>query len=219
MATLVSDALTTVAEVETLLGLSSGADTDRITNAINHATKRILAYIDRKIASTAYTEYYDGTNTSILVLNNWPLIGNPTTVNVDNDRDFTSATDLTVDDDYLVENLPTAENPGVLRRLRPLGVTQQPIWPKGYQNIKVVYTAGYASTPTLLQSTCTEFAAFLYSKRGSRGNLRYSLGGVLVDEDVRDPSGIPVAFRGDLDAFRRPDMDDQFDNFEVPTLL
>ena len=217
MSILVADALTTVAEVETFLGLSSGADTARITNAINHATKRILNYIDRTIASTARTEYYDGTDTPILVLRHYPIIGNPTTVNVDGNRDFAAADDLTVDDDYLVE-----ADEGILRLVGQAGAGipgDETVWPRGYQNIKVVYTAGYASTPEGLLQVATEFAAYYYDKRGTRGNTRYSLGSVMVDEDINHPSGIPSAFRGDLDAYVRPDLDDQFDSLDVPALL
>lgn len=214
MASLVADALTTVAEVETLVGLSSGADTTKITNSINHATKRILTYIDRTIVSTARTEFYDGTGTPILVLRHYPIIGNPALVNIDSGRDFLSATDLTVDDDYLVDSDDDADNPAILRRL-----SRFTFWPRGYQNIKVTYTAGFASTPQLLENTATAFAAYLYGKGPTRGNIRTNLGGVLIDEDIRHPSGIPQAFRGDLDPFVRSEFDDQFDNWDVPDLL
>lgn len=217
MSSLVSYALTTVAEVETLLGLSSGADTARITNAINHATERILKYIDRTIVSTARTEYYDGTDTSILMLRHYPIIGNPTTVNVDGNRDFLAADNLVVDTDYLVK-----ADEGELTLIGAAGSGipgDETVWPRGHQNIKVVYTAGYASTPEALIRVATELAAFYYNKRGTRGNVRYSLGSVMVEEDLKHPSGIPAAFRGDLDPYVRPDLDDQFDSNDLPALL
>lgn len=199
-----TNALCSQQDLKDFLRLSGTTNDTQLDDAINRATEVILAYIDRTILSTAYTEYHDGNDTPVLNLRNYPLIGNPTTVNVDGQRNFAAATawltgqSSPADDDYVVES---AE--GILRCLGDA------IWVRGTQNIKVVYTAGYATTPEALKRVGIEFAAYLYRGAGVRGIRQRAEGGLFV---IMEDKAIPTAFRETLDVWRRvdPPVDDFF---------
>jgi len=210
MATLESDALCTLAELKEVLNISGSSYDTRLTLAINMATRNILGYLDRTIASTAYTEEYDGTGTPMLMLKNYPIIGDPTTVNIDAARSFAASGDLTVDEDYLVN-----ANEGMLRKI---GTDEDSdsydAWPKGRLNIKVAYTAGYATIPVELNLACRLYAAYMYKKMGTQGNKSYTIGQLSVVEDDH-PSGIPNAFRCMVDRYRRTEADELFDEISV----
>lgn len=214
MATLASDALCTLAELKEVLVITGTTYDTRLTLAINTATRRILSYIDRTIASTVYTEDYDGNGTPMLMLKNFPLIGNPTTVHVDAKRTFGSDSLLTIEDDYLVN--------GAEGFLRMVGTQSNAlttaIWSRGQLNIRVVYTAGYATIPEEINLTCRLYAAYLYKKMGSQGNISYSIGQISVVED-NHPSGIPNAFRCMIEHYRRTEADEIYDELGVSEFL
>ena len=205
-----ADVLCSLTNLKTILTISGTGEDGRLEDALHHATNMILTYIDRTIVQTSYTEYRDGTGTPFLNLHHYPLIGNPTTVNVDNDRDFPASLNLDVDDDYLVES---AE--GILRIvMSPIFGLGQAIWPLGVQNVKVVYSAGYATVPRDLERICGEFAAFLYKERGGqRANLTTSVGGIKTQYSQE---AIPKVFQLALDPWRRQDT--EFDFLEAMVL-
>jgi len=121
--------LTTIAAVKDITG-AAAAD-DAITQTlITAASYWANKYTSRILAQQTFTEYYDGDDSNILFLKNYP-IDSVTTVHQDSDRAF-AASSLIAATDYFTY----ADN----RNLISDGVS----WEKGIQTIKVVYVAGYA---------------------------------------------------------------------------
>jgi hypothetical protein len=158
MATLLSYALTSVADVKETLGISSGDSTQNnlITRKINQATEIIEGYCQRRFKEQALiTEYHEGSRTDELVLLQRPVTdATPFVLSARdtalNDNDFN-----TVDaNQYFVD-----ANAGIVRAVS----TFYGHWDRW----KVVYSAGYATIPSDLAEAAVTLAAYLVSNGGS----------------------------------------------------
>lgn len=149
MATLLSYALTDVADVKESLGLASSDTTkdNLITRNINKATRSIENYCGRRFLLTSYTnEEYAATNTDQLVLRQRPV---------------TSLTSLDIRDAGLnIDNWETIDsqlyfydaNAGVL----DLDFNARGRW----NRYRVTYSAGYTTIPEDLAEACANLAAY-----------------------------------------------------------
>lgn len=152
MASLLSYALTTKADVKESLGISSGVTTydNLIIRKINQATRAIEAYCGRRFAATTYTDVeYHATLIDAVVLRQRPII------------EFTSFSirDTTINDDdwetiesdlYFVD-----KNAGILNLLFNA---------KGHwYRYKVSYEAGYLTIPEDLAEACVSLACFYFN--------------------------------------------------------
>lgn len=58
-------------------------------------------------------------------------------------------------------------------------------FPRGYQQYRVIYQAGFPTVPTPIQQACAELAAAVYQARGQNANLQSeSLGGYSYTRDI-----------------------------------
>ncbi len=151
--------LTNAANVKEYLGLSGSDDDTFIGNLIDRASEGIENYCRRKFTSTQHTEYYDGRGEPRLVLNQRPIIS-VTSVHDDLDRAFgggaliDSSDYITRDDEGVIEYLSSASTfPGT-----------GACFYDGQLNVKVVYTAGYATIPTDVEQACIMLCALLYTR-------------------------------------------------------
>lgn len=203
-------ALTALATLKTLLTIGGTGEDTRLNQVVDAANDIISRWCDRTFESTSYTEDLDGTGTPVLPLRHYPIIGNPTSVNVDGNRDFIAATLLTIDDDYVIDEDGVT---GILRTVA--GVSSwglaEPVWPRGTKNVRVVYTAGYATIPDGLVHIATQYAAFLYRNRGTMGPMAVNVGGVSVRWDSLSPGVtvdmLPDVFKNALSVWRRMDIE------------
>jgi len=152
MATILSYALTTLADVKETLGLDAGntSKDNLIIRMINRATEEIEGYCNsRRFAETTYNnEEYDGTSTNQLILKNRPVTSTTTFVlqqrqTTENDDDWE-----TVDTELYF----TDDNAGVVDSL----FTFQRNW----NRYRVTYSAGYSTIPSDLAEACATLAAF-----------------------------------------------------------
>lgn len=149
MATLLSYALTTKADVKESLGIAS-SDTSKdnlIIRKINQATRAIENYCGRRFLLTTYTdEAYNGTYTDQIILKNRPVVGTPSLSVRDtnlNEDDFD-----TVDANIVF----TDASAGILNLdFRAVG---------RWSAYKVTYQAGYATIPEDLAEACASLACF-----------------------------------------------------------
>lgn len=149
MATLLDYALTSVADVKELLGIDSGdsSKNNLIIRRINQATEMIERYTGRRFKSSNYTEYYDGSYTDVLVLNQRPV----TEISVLSARDTAlNDDDFSVIDtsDYFINS-----NAGVIEAISGFY--------GGWDRWKVEYTAGYTNIPADIQEAAASLAAYL----------------------------------------------------------
>lgn len=148
------NALCTLDDVKNYYGMeTSSVEIDAlIESLIDRVSKQFEMFCDRVFVSTNYIQYYDGNKTSYLFVDQYPI----TTVSgVWDDTDWVwgsdtqiSGTDYRVaDDNHIVFNAT--------------------ILTKGDQNVKVAYTAGYATIPYDLVQACVEEVLVKYKRRSN----------------------------------------------------
>lgn len=159
MATLLSYALCSVADVTSTPGFPSGIDNDYVIRKINQATEMIERFTGRRFKETTYTdEEYDATNSNQLILKQRPI---------------TSSVSLGIRDSSLNENdweTVDAEryfsdnNAGLLELSFNAGGS--------WNRYRVTYTAGYSTIPADLAEAAATLAAFLVSNPTGGTNVR-----------------------------------------------
>lgn len=211
--TLSDKALTTVALVESELGLSSGADS-RIEGWIEDASEMIADYLGRVLEKATVTETHAGDGSSFLVLRRPPL-ASITSVSYD-----TAALDT---DDYEIHDAESGEvrfaqalaNTGALLE----GVNRNLDPATGERLYSVVYVGGYVTAgqsagsgvytgatvtvPRAIRRACIETVTYLRAKAGRDVTVRSeSMTGYSVSFGDVDTSGLPVSVCRVLDGFR-----------------
>ena len=163
----------------TLAKLYLGVDTsdtssdDIITQSVNAASVYCNNYTRRELKSREHTEYYSGDGSSTLYTEHFPITAISSAYD-DLDRDYDSDSEIDTDD-LVIE-------PAVLKfRITYDGG----VFTKGYNNIKLVYMAGYSSIPADLQEACLGIMATMFyaseekrlgvnSKSSGTGNIGYT---------------------------------------------
>lgn len=151
-------ALTTLAKAREHLNVPTAvvdADLDSIVERfINESTYVIENFIDRQILTRSYTEYQDGRSNNRILLKQWPV----TTVSevwCDPSSEFTDTKNQIDSGDFrVVQESEVALICGYFSR--------------GTQNIKVVYDAGYATTPYPMEAACLWMVEWFYEMRNDR---------------------------------------------------
>lgn len=167
--------LATRASVKEHLGISAttwDAHIDTLITRVSAAIERDLA---RVFASANYTEYYDGDGSRALVLRHFPVTG-ITSIHVDNARETYNATTLVDSDDYTYDS-----DSGI--------VTFDARLARGNKNVRVVYTAGYATVPADIALACVLWVAHLWNRRKSQGATSEGMGGYSVGYEI---AAIPI---------------------------
>lgn len=183
-------ALTTAATIKTLLGMSDNSLDDVLAVLIPQADAIIKRYLQREIEQATYTEYYSGSGSQSLLLNQIPV---QSIVSVHEDRDgyfgegdaaFSSATTLLAGTDYVLRKdaataVETSQS-GILYRIgqswpRPASrlrgqLTSSPGLSLG--NIKVVYIAGWATIPADIQFAANRLVTSMLESRKHAGHLQ-----------------------------------------------
>lgn len=168
MASLVSWALTSVADVKELMGIDAG-DTSKdnlIIRKINQATGIIERWCgkspEQHFASTTYTnEEYDGTGIDQLILRNRPVTSvtsfqsRGTSQNIADWDDFDT-------EDYFTDTVTLAS--GVIDLTYTLGA--------GYNRYRITYVAGYTTIPADLAEAAAMLAAYLVENPTSGAGVK-----------------------------------------------
>lgn len=157
-------ALVSLTELKDHLGISGAGKDIALEDVINRVTDEIEQYLDRQIVTRgSLTEYHTfSEDTCELRTLERPLTA-VTTVHEDTSlpRTYAAATLLVSGTDY------HAVNPaGVIRRINGAGLLRS--WATGYRAIKVVYTAGYASTATVparIKAIALRYAALIWDEQ------------------------------------------------------
>lgn len=170
-------ALTALSDLKAFLGIASGdTSEDALLNTlITQCSDLIEEFCGRVFGTASYTEYYCGDGRPFLVLNQRPVTA-ITSLYLDETafwgqapNAFAAATLLTEGTDYALDKdqpngssrsglvfningawpVPVNYSPGLI----------SPVIGPGVGNIKVTYTAGYASVPTPLTLACNMLIA------------------------------------------------------------
>jgi uncharacterized phiE125 gp8 family phage protein len=164
---------------------------DLLDDLIDYASERIETHCGRLFASEAITEYIDGSGTTELVLSRRPVT-ELTSVRVDADREFAEETE--VDSSELVLRAEA----GVVERV--VGIAGA-LFPRGASNVRVEYTAGYATAPDDIGLACVKLAAawYAHASAGADGISRETLGEYSA---VYRTSGLPADVEAILVPYR-----------------
>lgn len=180
MATISSNAWTSLANAKEYLQIATATTTydDLLINLINRSETILERYCGRKMKSRSYTEYYDGDGTRFLYTKQWPIVS-ITSIHIDVDRVFGSA-ELVSSSDYFFDD----ENGEVQGRITLLGTADESIFGQGYGNVKLVYTAGYATLPEDIEAAAVVHVSHWYNKAGTEGHTSMGLGGLSKSFDM-----------------------------------
>lgn len=209
--------------VLTYTNAATGTVAALIDNLILEADYAIAGYCDRASSTTgaelfssqSNDDYYDGNGESILQLDSYPVtaVSSVTLIGVDGSVLDT----LTSGSDYTIESatgrlkwigsdatLTTGDfgwDSGSPRG--PATYRTKVGWPAGFKNIRVQYTAGYATIPYDLRSAATSIVVDMYLNR--RRNLQASsvnLSGI-SSVNFADSGELGERYGKMLDAYRR----------------
>lgn len=147
-------ALVTLDEAKNYLLEDPTADIDRtedlIIRLINGASVSAETYMNRKILSRSYTEDQDGSGTDTMQLKQYPIVS-ISSVCADYDRLFPSSLNIALTDIVIYH-----EEGKIVRAPSGLNIyideetgkiLKYSTFPRGKKNIRVVYSAGYATVP------------------------------------------------------------------------
>ncbi|KVV12408.1 hypothetical protein WM08_15155 [Burkholderia ubonensis] len=190
--------LTTLANAKQWVLVNSGVTGDDaiFTRLITAASQFVQTYLNRTIASTAYTEKHTGSGSNTLALPNYPITavsslairGVPIAASPDGVQ-----VGYTFDDRflYLIGNVGFSAFPngtdGHFPKWPPLGV-------------QVTYTAGFLSTPPEIEQAVLELIGLKYSDRNHFGQVSKSIQGEVVSFSIAD---MPAGVRTILNNYRK----------------
>ncbi|MCF7949738.1 MAG: hypothetical protein K9L57_10260 [Spirochaetaceae bacterium] len=112
---------------------------------------------DRYFLEQEFTEYHNGSTSDRILLHQYPVIIDESTIQVwiDTDRDF--GADTLIDSDDLVLD----QSNGILYYAGGA-------WGVGVRHIKVTYTAGYTVIPYALRLSVMEAVAFFWKRKNEK---------------------------------------------------
>lgn len=179
MTTLQDNALTTVATLEGVLGISSGSEDDRLNRLINVASDRLEKELGRKLARKQVTEKVAGYGTLTLRVSRTPLLS---VSSITFDDEAVSSNDYEIWDAEAGEIRSdcgawanTARISGVLAPT-PIAGTQQKLF-------EVSYTGGYVTPqqasdtgdtrtlPSDIEQAVIQYAVMLYHGESRPGDI------------------------------------------------
>lgn len=154
-------ALTTVLSAKEHLNIKE-VDTSQdnvLTRMINSSSQMIENYLDRRVLSRSYTEYYDGRKNDRMLLSNWPIISVAELWD-DSGSEFTDVANKFDASEFKIDG-DGANATGIVL-LSGLKFSS------GVRNVKAVYTAGYATVPYIVQEACILHVEYMFDMRSDR---------------------------------------------------
>jgi hypothetical protein len=221
---LTADAMTTLSDVKTMLGITDTSQDTRLEMLINSSSAMIAAYCDRVFTRTAYTsESYTGTNRQLLCLRQWPVVS--VSLVTDNGNTVSSADYELKAQDAAMGALYKADGWNQ-HTIYSTGLTVDP-WASG-RDYAVTYIAGYympgdvttapadphyvlgssTSLPLDLQDLCRRMVAAqnLPWQYGAQGLKRISEGGLTYEWGSAasfGPHGLPSDLEAVINRYAR----------------
>lgn len=163
-----SMSLTTLARVKAYLGLAGDDQDELLQTIIDGVSQAIEQLCGRPFAEVERTEFHDGQGSSALVLRCRPV------TDVASLRDDPSGT-FPEGSELAAASYAVYPEEGILER-------KDGCFADGRRNVRVVYTAGYATAPPAVEQAATILVATLYNRGrgGGDGLSSESLGAYAV---------------------------------------
>lgn len=150
------NALTTLALAKKWLKIPTTVNDqdDMVELLINGFSQEIEAFTQRKLKSQVITETKHGRGTNLILLREWPVTA-VSELRIDGGSLFTDPATIVDSADYTIADDGNS--------LLLIGGT----YPRGYNNIRITYTAGYATVPSDLEQACLDLCFWRYRTRES----------------------------------------------------
>lgn len=146
---------------------------------LDSANDFVISYIGREIESASYTEFFDGDGQREILMKNYPV----TTLTSFEENTGTLQTPVWTPKDATTYKL----SPNIAKLFLTFYKT------RGFQNFKVVYTAGYATIPGDIKLATLKLAAGYYNTSKSDGVKREAVAGDSIEYDTSEiPSDVLV---------------------------
>ena len=177
--------LTSLASVKVWLGIPTGSTGDDalLTGLVTSASQFIQTWLDRQLAQANYTETRDGNGGQRLLFANYPVTAVSSLV--------IGGTAIAASSGYLTAGY--LFTPGEIR-------LNGYRFCRGFGNIVVSYTAGYAVIPPDIAQAATELVALRYRERDRIGHASKTINGESVAFTIVD---MPPSVRTALGQYRR----------------
>lgn len=153
---------------DSVISVTDDASLEIIIDGISVA---IESYIGRDILSREYTEYYDGMGSKYLFPDHYPITS-VSGIWEDADWEWGASTEIDSSDYRIKDNNHI--------------VLTSDFFDKDDQNIKIIYTAGYASVPADLKLASIEEAARRFKRRKEIDVTAKSIGDGNVEITIDD---------------------------------
>ena len=162
--------LTNLADLEAWLGLASGNDDEPLlARLITAASAFIETWCDRQFAAQTYTEVRDGTGAVRMAFAQTPV---------------TAVTSVAIDG-HAIPPGDAVSTPGYYFTAAMLMLNGH-AFARGYGNVQLSYTAGFAATPADIEQACIELAAMRYRELGRIGVASKSVAGESTSFVIKD---------------------------------
>lgn len=176
------------------VGLSDTTKDSFLEQLLNGGYKILEDYIGYPLLQATYTEYYDGDDSSKLILRQRPLVS-VTSIYVDSFRVF-DAQYLADSGDYYVDTYL-----GIVEFFKHDG--NGPGWFYiGIKNVKVTYVAGYVTISNNFAEILDEYVAYLFNRSGTEGFQAQSMGSKSETYEERWGGAIPDYIKWKLAPFK-----------------
>jgi hypothetical protein len=177
--------LTTLANVKQWLNIpdSNTNDDALLTRMVSALSGFVQKYINRTIASASYTDVIDGIGQSRGQFANYPV---------------TAVASISVQDQTIQPANSTTSYGYVWSSTQ--WALQSVCVPRGFGNVVVNYTAGFATTPLDLEQAVIEVLGLRYKERDRIGYVSKSLAGETVTFSLKD---MPASTQTLLDSYKR----------------
>jgi hypothetical protein len=182
--------LATLAQLKTHLGFKT-SDTQydaKLTLFLSAGSDFVESYCARVFASQSYTELFHGNRSNFLNPRQWPIIS-ITELRISSERDWVSASSLISSTAYGISSDKIEI------------VYYDSIFPKGYDNVRLQYTAGYSTMPNdlVMANLWASEWFYLHNNRGDAGRTSASKQG----ESIGILDDIPAMIRSILANYKR----------------
>jgi hypothetical protein len=162
--------LTTLAKVKEWLGEATAANDSVLTRLIAAASDYIQAWLSRDIMQAAYVSARDGTGGNRLMFRNYPV---------------TAVTQVKIDGIVIPASV-NGSNGYVFNEtaLSLIGYR----FTKGFSNVNLSYTAGFAVVPNEIEQACIEMVSLRFKEKARIGVVSKSMSGETITFSQKDMS-------------------------------
>jgi len=115
--------------------VTGGERNEELEHIINAVSGYCNTRTHRKLKTRENTEYYDGDGTDVLFVDNYPITSTAATISIWNDVDRDYGDNEKID----AEDIIIYADDGIIK-------LEEDVFSKGYQSVKITYTAGYTLT-------------------------------------------------------------------------